>query len=158
MAQELTIDQINAHLNELLKILGHRLELEIVECDVRLYRGEIQIQVLADLPDGGIGIEECTLLNKSLVEAIDEAKVIPAEGFSVEVASPGLDRPLKSSKDFLRNLNYNIRLFLKEPVEGKREAVGILIQATALTVTIVTAKKKELVIGLNIIEHGLLVL
>ncbi len=154
----LTIDTISAHVSSLLAPLALQLGLEIIELKITQPRGDVQIQVFADLPMGGIGIDECTMLNKELVEALDAAAVLPSEHFTVEVSSPGLDRPLKTSKDFLRNLNYNIRLFLKEPVNGKREAVGVLMAATATTVTLFTKQKLELVIPLADIERGLLIL
>ncbi len=90
--------------------------------------------------------------------ALDEAGVLPSESYAVEVSSPGLDRPLKTSKDFLRNLDYNIRLFLNDRFEGKKEVAGRLKAVTEQSLIIVNAKKKELIVPLAIIDQGLLVL
>lgn len=154
----LTPEQIYDHVAQLLSPLTRQLNLVIVELVIKENRGDVQIQVFADKPEGGIDIEACTQLNHALVAALDGAAVLPAESYAVEVSSPGLDRPLKTSKDFLRNLDYNIRLFLNDRFEGKKEVAGRLKAVTEQDLIIVNAKKKELTVPLAIIDQGLLVL
>lgn len=88
------------------------------------------LQVLADRPEGKIGIAEVTRLNRSIVEAIDKEGFFSEDGYSLEVSSPGLDRPLTSLKDFSRNLNAEVRLWLKEKISGKVEHLGIVKTVT----------------------------
>jgi ribosome maturation factor RimP len=133
--------------------------LEIVELKIGVHQKDVMIQVLADKPQGGIGIEECTSLNRSIVEAIDKEGFFSEDGYSLEVASPGLDRPLATAKDFLRNINATVRILLKEKIAGKGEHEGVVKSVTENAVTLLTTKeKKEISIPLDLIFKGQLVI
>lgn len=67
--------------------------MDLVAFKVWGQRNDVHIQVLADKPGGGINIGECAIINKSLVAAIEQEKFLPREIFSLEVSSPGADRP-----------------------------------------------------------------
>ena len=135
--------------------------LELVEVKIGIHNKDVLIQVLADRPQGGIGIDECTLLNRSIVEAIDKGAFLSEDGYSLEVSSPGLDRPLVTSKDFLRNIDAEVAVWLKEKVAGKVEHVGIVKSVTEDSLTLLTVNKKEqqeITIPLGQVIKGLLVL
>src|SRR3569623_396172 len=126
---------------ELINQLTQSKKLELVELKIGVQNKDVFIQVLADRPQGGIGIEECTDLNRSIVEAIDKVTIFSEDGYSLEVSSPGLDRPLMTSKDFLRNLNTLVRVLLKEKIAGKGEYQGVVKSVTDHDVTLLTAKE-----------------
>jgi ribosome maturation factor RimP len=101
------------------------LGIEIVEVNIHAVNDMLVIQVFADKPAGGIGLEECTALNQRLDKILyDEMKL--GDHYTLEVSSPGLDRPLLGYRDFRRVIGRNVHLFLKEPVRGKREIIGEL--------------------------------
>ena len=79
--------------------------------------------ILADRPQGGITLQECTELNKSISIILDEKNILQ-ERFILEVSSPGLDRPLVRKEDFLRCRNKEVRFFLNEPMNEKMELQG----------------------------------
>jgi ribosome maturation factor RimP len=91
------------------------------------------IQALVDKPCGGISIDECASINKGLY-ALLEKKGIIDRAFTIEIFSPGLDRPLRSRKDFLRTTGKDVRFFLLEPVNGKIELEGTIISVGEETV------------------------
>ena len=62
---------------------------------------------------GGVSIEDCARINRSLSLFLEENPVIEGS-YYLEVNSPGLDRALKTEKDFLRVTNELIRVFAKE--------------------------------------------
>lgn len=100
--------------------------IEIVEMNIRAYNDAITIQILADRPTGGVGLDECSALNHRLdTICYNEFKL--GDSYTLEVSSPGLDRPLLGYRDFRRVVGREIHLFLKEPVHGKREIWGELI-------------------------------
>jgi ribosome maturation factor RimP len=133
--------------------------LELVELNIGGRTNDIFIQVLADRPQGGIGIEECTGLNRSIVEAIDKEAFFSVVGYSLEVSSPGLDRPLMTSKDFLRNLNAPVRVLLKEKIAGKGEHEGVVKSVTNGDLTLLTTKEqKEITVPIDQILKALLVI
>ena len=103
---------------------------ELIELHCRKTSGEFQVQILADRIQGGITIEECALLNRNIAGELNSHNLIP-EGFTLEVSSPGLDRPLTSRRDFERVLGKPICVSLKEPFTGRREFAGVLREVSA---------------------------
>ncbi len=121
---------------------------DLIELNVRKQGGEVAIQIIADRPVGGISMEECSYLNRKVVEAIDNQAAV-AEGYSLELSSPGLDRPLKTRKDFLRVLHQEIRFLLTVPLGGKHEYTGVLKEVRDDSVFIETEKYGEITIPMG---------
>ncbi|MBI3601904.1 MAG: ribosome maturation factor RimP [Candidatus Omnitrophica bacterium] len=145
-------------IDEIASLLAQARGLELVELKVGRHKNDVLIQVLADKPQGGINLEDCSLLNRAIVEVIDKKGFFGEDNYSLEVASPGLDRPLLTYKDFLRNLNSEIRLWLKEQVAGKKEYVGVVISASPDVLTLLTREQKEIIVPLGQIIKGILVI
>ena len=117
-------DTITAQIEDIIKPFIEDRLLELVEISVKPRNKSVMIQILADRPYGGITVDECAAINRYLVGKIDECQLV--NDYTVEVSSPGLDRPLKTTKDFLRVIGREVRFYLLEPVENKREYAGII--------------------------------
>lgn len=98
---------------------------ELVELVYHYEGKDLILRILADRPQGGISMDECTSLNRQISEILDGKDVIPGS-YILEVASPGLDRPLRVKGDFLRCLGKKIKIFLREEVKGKLEWDGFI--------------------------------
>jgi len=72
---------------------------------------------------GGVTIDECANLSRKVSDFLDMEDLIPHR-YNLEVSSPGLDRPLVKTEDFIRKVGEKVRVFLKEPVDGKLDLVG----------------------------------
>ncbi|MCK5306048.1 MAG: hypothetical protein KAJ66_02860 [Candidatus Omnitrophica bacterium] len=81
----------------LLKARG--LELVEIELGSRKQKGLV-VLFLLDKP-GGITLEECAEFNRRMGEVLEESEIVPGR-FVLEAASPGLDRPLVTKRDFER--------------------------------------------------------
>ncbi len=91
--------------------------------------------------DNGIGIDDCADLSRELSKTLDEANLID-KAFNLEVSTPGLDQPLKSKRQYVKNIGRNVRVRLADKTEeGKLTAVTDL--AIVLTQTVGSGKKKE---------------
>ncbi len=97
--------------------------LELIELRIRRMGRIVAIQILADRPMGGITMDECATLNRKICEKID-AEGILLDEYNLEVSSPGVDRPLKTGKDFSRNVGRHVRIHLAEPLENRIEYEG----------------------------------
>lgn len=108
-------------------ILGHLKTkgLELVDLDYRYEGRDLFFRILADRPEGGITLGECSRLNKEIGEILDAKDVILGK-YILEVFSPGIDRPLKARSDFLRCINRNARFFLSDSINGKIEWEGLI--------------------------------
>jgi len=126
--------------------------LELVELIYRREGREQVLRALVDRPEGGISLGECGRLNKDLGMLLDEKNIL-AESYTLEVSSPGLDRPLREKKDFQRSKGKLVKFFLREMVEGKLEWDGVITEVTDDAVHI-EAKDKLLVIPLALINKA----
>lgn len=77
--------------------------------------------------EGGVSVDDCTKFSRQY-EALLEAEDALAGPTTLEVSSPGLDKPLKTERDFQRNLGKMIEVRYKPiPTENKeRKIVGLL--------------------------------
>lgn len=96
---------------------------ELVDLTCRQDGAVISLRILADRLGGGINLDECARISRQISAALeqDEAALV---SYVLEVSSPGLDRPLRNKKDFLRFLNKKAVFFLSEKIEGKCEWSG----------------------------------
>jgi ribosome maturation factor RimP len=99
--------------------------LDFVELTFRREGRNLIVRLLADRPEGGITMGECTEINRRLAYALEEKNLIPGS-YILEVNSPGLDRPLKTKQDFTRCLNRQAKFFLAEPINGRIEMDGLI--------------------------------
>lgn len=130
--------------------------LEIVELTVEQRNSTYMIELLIDRPQGGITLEECAEVNKKAAEAFDLSQPW-ANDYELVVASPGLDRLLKTEKDFRRMLLHRVRFLLTEKVDGKGEYSGRIKDVSAADV-LVELKSKEVRIPFNKIMKATLII
>ena len=119
--EELLSDQIGNLISPFLEEMG----VELVDLKIYRHRGNAAIAILADKEFGGITIEECSTLNRRISMAMEAQNIL--NGFyTLEVSSPGLDRPLRTAKDLRRARQREARFFLSQPVAGKLEHAGTI--------------------------------
>ena len=112
---------------------------ELVEMSCHRHGGQGIIRLLVDKV-GGVTIQECATLNQLIGKALDASGGLTAS-YTLEVSSPGLDRPLSSRRDFERALGEDVELELTEPVEESRRVKGMLlaVQESAIVLKMPTA-------------------
>ena len=74
--------------------------------------------------EGAVGIDDLSRLSKRVSTLIDESGAVQG-AYSLEVSSPGLDRPLKKERHYARALGLKAQIKTKEPVDGIRGIGGI---------------------------------
>lgn len=85
--------------------------------------------------EGGIAIDDCELISRKLSEWLDQKDFIE-DSYILEVSSPGLGRPLKKEKDFVRNLGKAVELKLYKALNKSKEYAGVLEAYDQDTITI----------------------
>ncbi len=97
---------------------------ELVEMDI-FQAGKRKVVRLFVDKEGGITVDDCANCSRSLGTALELDDIIP-EAFTLEVSSPGLDRPLKTTRDFQRNLDRLLRITREKgkPISGTLLEVG----------------------------------
>lgn len=125
---------------------------DLVDISINHYRQNDSVQVLVDKPQGGITIDECANLSRQ-IDVLLEAQNIFDGSYTLEVSSPGIDRPLVHSKDFIRAKGKEVVFYLKEPVQGSLEYTGIILRVEEGKVHL-QAKGKEVSIALQLINKA----
>ena len=111
-------------LAELLNPILEDLGFEMVR--VRLSNGNPSIlQIMADRLDGQIGVDELAEINTSVGTILDVEDPIP-ENYTLEISSPGIDRPLTRKKDFDSFQGFEAKVETTELIDGRRRFRGVL--------------------------------
>lgn len=110
---------------ELLDPVAEASGYEIVR--LRLMGGEHarRLQIMAETPDGEMIVEDCAKLSRAISEVMDAADPISGE-YTLEVSSPGVDRPLTRLKDFANYEGHEARLELDRVADGRKRFRGML--------------------------------
>ena len=85
------------------------------------------LQVMAErIDDAPITVDDCAIISQSVSALLDVADPI-SSAYTLEISSPGLDRPLVRPEDYDRFSGYEVRIELGAPVEGRKRFRGRLL-------------------------------
>ena len=93
---------------------------------LRLMAGKkVTLQIMAERPDGTMEVEDCAELSRNVSAILDVEDPVSGE-YSLEVSSPGIDRPLTRLTDFDRWEGYEAKLETDDLIDGRKRFKGIL--------------------------------
>lgn len=124
------IDKVKVIASNILQDNG----IELIDVTCRRESGGNILRVLADT-ERGITIDECARMNEMISDAMDESNVME-DKYTLEVSSPGLDRPLKLKNDFLRAKGRKVRVHTYTAIDNRKEFIGNLEDAGEKEVSI----------------------
>jgi len=126
-----------------LRDIGHKIVeskgFELVDMEFVKEMGNRYLRYYIDKP-GGITLDDCQLISVEIGKVLDEIDPIPYS-YILEVSSPGIERPLKQDKDFLRYIGYFVQIKTFKKIEGKKVFTGILEDYSNGIVTIKNSQK-----------------
>lgn len=106
---------------------------ELIELQLAGNRNRKMIRIYVDRP-GGISIGQCAMLSRGIADLLDTHE--PVDGtYTLEVSSPGLNRPIESDRDYKRAVQKQVRLV----IQGRSECIG----------TLMSFSEKELLVKVN---------
>jgi ribosome maturation factor RimP len=88
-------------------------------------RNGATVQIMAERPEGTITVAECAEISRRLSPVLDVHDPIQGQ-YTLEVSSPGIDRPLVRPSDFETWAGYEAKIELKEPLAGRKRFRGVL--------------------------------
>lgn len=97
--------------------------LSLVDLEFVQEGGYLYVRVYVEKEDGDITLEDCAKLSQKIDEPVD---MLIDHKFFLEVSSPGVERPLKKEKDFVRFSGEKIQVSLKRKLNDKKNFTGIL--------------------------------
>ncbi len=105
--------------------------LEIFDIQYRREGAGMVLRVLIDRPgpaasaEESVSVEDCAKVSRDLSAMLDVEDVVPAS-YTLEVSSPGLDRPLRRAGDYARFAGRRAKLVMRVPVDGQSYFKGQL--------------------------------
>lgn len=130
MAQELK-DRFFEIISPICKGAGY----DLVDIEIKSNRGDLKLVVFIDCA-GGISIDDCVIVN-NLLDSLDEIDALFEESYTLEVSSPGPNRPLRSINDFVRYEGRNVKIIAKNIIDdGKKVFVGSIVSISETIISI----------------------
>ncbi len=103
---------------------SERMELVDVECQKGPSRWMVRIYIDKE---GGVTLDDCAMISGEAGDLLDVHEIPPGP-YTLEISSPGLDRPLVKDRDFARYEGRAVRIRVAEAVEGRKRFRGKLLQ------------------------------
>jgi ribosome maturation factor RimP len=75
--------------------------------------------------EAGVTVDDCEIVSRQVSAVLDVEDPIPG-AYTLEVSSPGLDRPIRKAADFARFAGQQARIDMELPIEGRRRFAGTL--------------------------------
>lgn len=99
-------------------------QFELVDVEYVKEAGNWYLRTYID-KEGGIAVDDCEVVSRRLGAWLDEKDFI-ADGYILEVSSPGLGRALKKEKDFVRSMGKEVDIKLYKQLNKQKDFTGIL--------------------------------
>ena len=97
---------------------------ELVDVEYVKEAGNWYLRVYVD-KEGGIAVDDCEVVSRALSDKLDVDDFIE-DSYILEVSSPGLGRPLKKEKDYIRSIGKEVDIHLYKSIEKQKEFTGVL--------------------------------
>ena len=126
---------------------------------IRLMSGKsTTLQIMADRVDeAAITVDDCADISRAVSALLDVDDPIE-QAYSLEVSSPGIDRPLTRLKDFAAWEGHEAKITLAEKRDGRKAFKGILTGVEGESVKIVDAQEREHLLPIDAIDDAKLVM
>ena len=109
---------------ELIEPVLEAMDVELVDLEYRFEQGRWVLRIYADM-QGGISVDDCARVSREIEDLIEVNDIFQQE-YVLEVSSPGLNRPLKKEKDFVRVKGEKIKVRMRTALKGRRNFTGYL--------------------------------
>jgi ribosome maturation factor RimP len=117
---EFLLKEIEALVAPVLDEMG----IELVDLEYFSGQGRQFLRIYADRPTG-ITLDDCAMVSREIGHLLDVSDLLQHQ-YVLEVSSPGLNRPLKRERDFLRVVGQQIKVQTTAPLKGRRNFSGVL--------------------------------
>lgn len=128
------VEEIKTFLNDIAIPMG----IEIVDVEVNGENLTVFIET-----EAGVDLDTCERFHNAIMEPIDELDPSFGAAYTLNVSSPGLDRPFKTVREFERNLGKEVEIKLYAPLKGKKFLEGVLTAFDEHSVTVLIGNAEE---------------
>ena len=134
---------------ELITPILDRMNFELVDVEYVKEGGTWYLRAYID-KEGGITVNDCEAVAREMNEILDREDFVE-DSYVFEVSSPGLGRPLKKEKDYIRSMGREVEIRTYRAINREKEFYGILSAYDENTVTIKTEDGTEMTFEKSVI-------
>jgi ribosome maturation factor RimP len=127
--------------------------IEIADVELRGSGKARLLRIYIDKP-AGVTHADCELISERLGTLLDLKDVMPGDSYTLEVSSPGVERPLKKLRDFERVVGQDIKVSLREAVDGQKRVDGKLLGIAGDTIEVESESGKDFRLALAQIQKA----
>ncbi|MEW6623241.1 MAG: ribosome maturation factor RimP [Bacillota bacterium] len=138
---------ISSRVSELIQAKIEQHDMELVDVEYVKEGKEWYLRVFIDKTTG-VTLDDCEFVTRQIEPILDDAGIINSS-YILEVSSPGIERPLKKEKDFIRFKGRKVIIKTFMPIQGQKVFTGILKDYNQGTINIVTDNTREFVLSLD---------
>ena len=117
-------DEYESRVEKFLLPIMEENNFELVDVEYVKEAGTWYLRAYID-KEGGFTVDDCEMVSRRLSDWLDKEDFID-DSYILEVSSPGLGRPLKKEKDFVRSMGKLVEIRTYRPIEKQKEFCGIL--------------------------------
>ena len=115
--------------------------MDLIEVEVNRGRGRLLVRLYIDR-EQGVTVDDCARVSRA-VERLLDAKDSIQGAYTLEVSSPGLDRPIRKEEDFIKFRDREIRVKTEIPIDGRTHFSGILLGISDGSVIVLGEQNEE---------------
>ncbi|WP_353684589.1 ribosome maturation factor RimP [Thermodesulfovibrio sp. 3907-1M] len=123
----MNIKELKEKITEYAKEVSEQEGVEILNVEIHPGGKGLILRIFIDKEEG-VTIKDCENFSRA-IEAILDVEDPIKSSYTLEVSSPGIDRPLKEKRDFLRNIGRNVKITTKEKIADRTFFIGKVIDA-----------------------------
>jgi ribosome maturation factor RimP len=109
---------------ELVEPILDEMGIELVDVEFLSQSGKWVLRLYID-KEAGVTIDDCVRVSREIGDLIDVKEAVTHE-YTLEVSSPGIDRPLRKEKDFVGAIGKKVKVRMITPIDGRRSFTGYL--------------------------------
>lgn len=136
-------EMYEARTEELITPIVERMAFELVDVEYVKEGGTWYLRAYID-KEGGITVNDCEVVAREMNEILD-AEDFVEDSYVFEVSSPGLGRPLKKEKDYVRSMGKEVEIRTYRAINREKEFYGVLSAYDENTVTIESEDGEKMV-------------
>ncbi len=121
MTERETVERVRAMIHPIVLNEG----MEVVDIEYRRESGGWILRLILD-KEGGVTLDDCTRVSQEVGRSLDVEDILQTS-YTLEVSSPGLTRPLKTEKDFMKYLHRLVKVKTVDPIQNRRQFKGKLL-------------------------------
>ncbi len=140
----MNIKDLEIRVKELISPVISTMGMDLENVELVKMRGKFLLRVFIE-KEGGVTLDDCESISREIEAMLDVEDPIPCS-YTLEVSSPGLDRPLRNPEDFKRFSGRMARVITSKPIENQTFFVGEIVKAGDVDIVVLLPKDRKVTI------------